>query len=120
MGKEKEREVAVPEKDEKAVMVACCLEGENAERIKEKVLLKIGEKLEDRSNVVMTRLNNEDLEQIDALIEVDAFKSRSEAAAFFIKEGIRARKDLFLKIMPTVEKIRGLKEQAKKSLAKTE
>jgi len=48
---------------------------------------------------------------------VEAFKSRSEAAAFFIKEGIQARKDLFQKVMPTVDKIRELKEQAKKSLS---
>lgn len=119
MSKEEgEKKETVPGKDEKAVMVACCPEGEDAERIKEKVLLRIGEKLEGRSNVVMTRLNDEDLKQIDALVEVEAFKSRSEAAAFFIKEGIQARKDLFLKVMPTVEKIRELKEQAKRSLAK--
>jgi len=107
-----------PEKDEKIVMLACCPEGEDAQKIKEEVLLKIGEKLEDRSNVVMTRLNDEDLTQIDALVEIEAFKSRSEAAAFFIKEGIQARKDLFEKVMPTVMKIRELKEQAKKSLVK--
>jgi len=51
-------------------------------------------------------------------VEVEAFQSRSEAAAFFIKEGIQARKDLFQKVMPTVDKIRELKEQAKKSLSK--
>ena len=107
-----------PKKSEKVVMIACCPEGEDAEKTKEKVLMKIGEKLEGRSNVVMTRLNDEDLKQIDALVEVEAYKSRSEAAAFFIKDGIQARKDLFLKIMPTVEKIRELKEQAKRSLAK--
>jgi Arc/MetJ-type ribon-helix-helix transcriptional regulator len=60
------------------------------------------------------------LKQIDALVEVEAFKSRSEAAAFFIKQGIQARKDLFAKVMPTVEKIRELKEQAQKELSKKE
>lgn len=117
---EKEKKKISPEKEEKAVMVAaaCCPEGEDAERIKEKVLLKIGERLDGRSNVVMTRLNDEDLTQIDALVEVEAFKSRSEAAAFFIKEGIQARKDLFHKVMPTVDKIRELKEQAKRSIVK--
>ncbi|UCB60208.1 MAG: hypothetical protein JSW72_08900 [Candidatus Bathyarchaeota archaeon] len=119
MGKDaSERKNAVPEKENKAVMVACCPEGEGAEKIHEKVLLRISEKLEGRSNVVMTRLNDEDLLQIDALVEVEAFRSRSEATAFFIKEGIQARKDLFLKVMPTVEKIRELKEQAKRSLVK--
>ncbi len=119
MGRENsEKKTTSNEKDETVVMMTCCPEGEDAEKIKEKVLLKIGEKLEGRSNVVMTRLNDEDLTQIDALVEVDVFKSRSEAAAFFIKEGIQARKDLFKKVMPTVDKIRELKEQAKKSLVK--
>ena len=119
MGKEKgEKEETESEKDEKIVMMACCPEGEDVDKIEEKVLLKIGERLDGRSNVVMTRLNDEDLTQIDALVEVEVFKSRSEAAAFFIKEGIQSRKDLFQKVMPSVEKIRELKEQAKRSLVK--
>lgn len=97
-----------------------CPEGEDAEKIKEKVLMKLGKELGGRSNVVMTRLNDDDLKKIDALVEVEAFKSRSEAAAFFIKEGVQARKDLFQKVMPTVEKIKELKEQAKESLSREE
>jgi len=104
----------------KCVIKMHCPEGEDAEKIKEKVLMKLSEKLEGRCNVVMTRLNDDDLEQIDSLVEVDVFKSRSEAAAFFIKEGMQARKDLFQKVMSTVEKIRELKEQAKKSLGENE
>ncbi|MDH5783173.1 MAG: ribbon-helix-helix domain-containing protein [Candidatus Bathyarchaeota archaeon] len=107
-------------KKKKYVMTMCCPEGEEADKIKEKILLKLGKGLEDRGNVVMTRLNDEDLKQIDALVEVEVFKSRSEAAAFFIKEGMQARKDLFQKVMSTVEKIRELKEQAKKSLSQEE
>lgn len=119
MGKESSKERKPHrEEDEKVVMMACCPEIEDTEEVQEKVLLKIGEKLEGRSNVVMTRLNDEDLTQIDALVEVEVFKSRSEAAAFFITKGIQARKDLFEKVMPSVEKIRELKEQAKKSLVK--
>lgn len=93
-------------------MVVCCPEDEG--------LLKIGAKMECRGNVVMTRLSDDDLKQIDALVEVEAFKSRSEAAAFFIKEGVRARRDLFEKVMPTVDMIRELKEAAKKSLGDVE
>jgi len=102
----------------KKIMVKMhCPEGEDAEKIKEKVLMRLGKELGDRSNVVMTRLNNDDLKKIDALVEVETFKSRSEAAAFFIKEGVQARKDLFEKVMPTVNKIKELKEQARKSLS---
>lgn len=107
-------------KKRKYVIKMRCPEGEDAEKIKEKVLMRLGKELGDRSNVVMTRLNDDDLKQIDALVEVEAFKSRSEAAAFFINEGMKARKDLFQKIMPTVDKIRELKEQAKKSLGEGE
>lgn len=105
-------------KPHKLMIKMHCHEGEDAEKIHEKVLMKLGKHLGGRGNVVMTRLNDDDLKQIDALVEVEAFKSRSEAAAFFIKEGIQARKDLFQKVMPTVEKIRELKKQAKKSLSK--
>jgi hypothetical protein len=109
------------EKSEKIVMMACCPEGEGkvaTDQFREEILLKLGKGLGDRGNVVMTRLDDVDLKQIDALVEVEAFKSRSEAAAFFIKEGIQARKDLFEKVMPTVDKIRELKEQAKRELNK--
>jgi Arc/MetJ-type ribon-helix-helix transcriptional regulator len=109
------------EKSEKIVMMGCCPETEGkvaTDQFREEILLKLGKGLGDRGNVVMTRLDDVDLRQIDALVEVEAFKSRSEAAAFFIKEGIQARKDLFEKVMPTVEKIRELKEQAKRQLNK--
>ncbi len=120
--KKKEIETQDEEDDEVGAAI-CCMDGEDfgqelAKNIRKKVLLKIGGELEGRGNVVMTRLSDEDLKQIDALVEVEAFQSRSEAAAYFIKEGIQARKDLFQKVMPTVDKIRELKEQAKKSLSK--
>jgi hypothetical protein len=43
-------------------------------------------------------------------------KSRSEAVAYFIHEGIKARKDLFDKVTPTVEKIHQLKKSIKETL----
>jgi len=100
-----------------------CIPDEEAEivgkEVKEKILEKIGEKLqklEGRSNVVLTRLNDEDMKKLDALVEIELFKSRSEAVAFFVRGGIQARKDLFEKVMPTVEEIRRLKEQVKRAL----
>lgn len=111
------------EKQAKVLMMSCCSEDENktiSDELKDEICIKLGKDLGDRGNVVMTRLDDADLKQIDALVEVEAFKSRSEAAAFFIKQGIQARKDLFQKVMPTVEKIRQLKEQAQKELSKKE
>jgi hypothetical protein len=84
--------------------------------IAEKVQTKLSEKLGGRDNAVMTRLNDEDLGKLDALVELEVFRSRSEAVAFFVREGMRSREDLFASIMPTVDKIRELKEQAKRSL----
>ena len=106
---------------EKVAMMICLPEGEGkstSPQLKDEILMKLGSGLGERGNVVMTRLDNADLKRIDALVEVEAFKSRSEAAAFFIRQGMDARKDLFDKVMPTVEKIRDLKEQAKKELGK--
>ncbi len=104
--------------EEEEHIIMCCGEenSEMSEKVREKVLMRLGERLEGRGNVVMTRLHDDDLEQIDALVEIEAFKSRSEAVAFFIKEGIQARRDLFEKVSPTVDKIRELKEKARESL----
>jgi Arc/MetJ-type ribon-helix-helix transcriptional regulator len=104
----------------KIVMMACCPEGEGvaSQELKDGILLELGKGLGDRGNVVMTRLDDAHLKRIDALVEVEAFRSRSEAAAYFIRQGIHARKDLFDEVMPTVDKIRELKQQAKRELSK--
>lgn len=125
VGKEKMKENVgkSDEAKEKVAMMVCCPEGESktvSPQLKDEILMKLGNGLGDRGNVVMTRLDDVDLKQIDALVEVEAFKSRSEAAAFFIRQGMLARKDLFEKVMPTVQKIRELKEQAKRELSKKE
>lgn len=93
----------------------CCDPDLNPD-LRDEILETVGEALSGRENVVMTRLNDEALEKIDALVEIELFKSRSEAVAFFIAEGMNSRGDLFDRVMPTMEKIRQLKEQLKRSL----
>ena len=44
-----------------------------------------------RDNVVMVRVDSETAEKLDAWVETDAIKSRSQAAALFIREGLRVR-----------------------------
>jgi len=100
------------------IVICCSDENKIPDKVREKVLMKLGHRLGGRGNVVMTRLNDDDLKKIDSLVEVEIFKSRSEAAAFFIKEGIQARTDLVEKVMPTVEKIRELRKQARESLGR--
>jgi hypothetical protein len=111
------------DEQKKVAMLVCCPEGESkvvSPQLKDEILMKLGNGLGERGNVVMTRLDDADLKQIDALVEVEAFNSRSEAAAFFIRQGMLARKDLFDRVMPTVEKIRELKEHARRELNKKE
>jgi len=119
MGKEKTK--SDNGKQEKTAMMICIPEGEGKKgslRLQDRILMELGSGLGGRGNVVMTRLDDTDLKRIDALVEVEAFKSRSEAAAFFIRQGIQSREDLFEKVMPTVDKIRELKETAKRELGK--
>ncbi|NIP36068.1 MAG: hypothetical protein GWN18_13985, partial [Thermoplasmata archaeon] len=84
--------------------------------ITERIHTKLSKKLGGRDNAVMTRLSDEDLGKLDALVELEVFRSRSEAVAFFVREGMKVREDLFASVMPTVDRIRELKEQAKRSL----
>ncbi len=46
---------------------------------------------ERRENVVMVRVDNRTQKSLDAWIEAGAVKSRSEAAALFIREGLNVR-----------------------------
>lgn len=68
---------------------------------------------EPRNNVVMCRVNDRDLDAIDALVEAGARATRSDAAAWLIHAGIESNKALFDKLHATVVEIRRLREQAK-------
>lgn len=46
-----------------------------------------------REHVVMVRVDAETRDALDAWVETGAVKSRSEAAALFIREGLRVRKE---------------------------
>lgn len=76
-----------------------------------------------RDNIVMTRLWDSDLRIVDALIALDIFKSRSEAVAFLVHEGIQAKKTLVDTILPAIERIEEIKrltrEQAVEALHKS-
>jgi Arc/MetJ-type ribon-helix-helix transcriptional regulator len=99
------------------IICACPEDLPNLQNIQQ-VAHSIRDILKERGNVIMTRLSDEDLEEIDALVELELFKSRSEAVAYFVHEGTKARKDLFEKVKPTVDKIRQLKKEARENLEK--
>jgi len=118
MEKESRKEKKKETEDSKVGIICACPEDlPNIQNIQQ-VGHSIRDILKERGNVIMTRLSDEDLEEIDALVEVELFKSRSEAVAYFIHEGIKARKDLFEKVKPTVDKIRQLKKEARETLKK--
>lgn len=50
-----------------------------------------------RGHVVMVRLGDDALRQLDGLVESGLFGSRSEAAAFLIGTGIEANEELLTK-----------------------
>ncbi len=67
--------------------------------------------LAGRDNVVMVRINKESLAKLDELVDAGIVTSRSEAAAFLIGEGIKARKPLFDRIAEKTAEIRRVKEE---------
>lgn len=74
-------------------------------------LSALKEGLRGRSNTLMTRVGDEDLDRLDLLVESGLFESRSEAAAFLIHAGLEARSDLVAKVEDTAQRIANLKSQ---------
>jgi len=72
--------------------------------------------LSGRDNVVMVRLNKESLGRLDELVDAGVVGSRSEAAAFLIREGAIRRQGLFDQISGKIEEIRKAKEELRKLL----
>ena len=66
---------------------------------------------ETRDSVVMVRLNRESLQKIDEFVDCQVTKSRSEAAALLINEGIKAKTDLFNEVAEQAEIIRQARER---------
>ena len=69
-----------------------------------------------RDNVVMVRVSHESLARLDELVDCGLTNSRSEAAAFLIAEGVKARQDLYAKIADQSQVIRQAKERLKELL----
>jgi hypothetical protein len=69
-----------------------------------------------RDSVVMVRLSKDSLERLDELVDSGVTNSRSEAAAFLIGEGVKARSDLFDKIAAQTRVIREAREKLRQLL----
>ncbi len=64
-----------------------------------------------RDNVVMVRVNEGDLNRIDELVDSGQFNSRSEATAFLISEGIKAKQQMFEKMAEKISQIQNLRTE---------
>jgi Arc/MetJ-type ribon-helix-helix transcriptional regulator len=68
-----------------------------------------------RGNVVMVRLANEAVAQLDLLVEAGLFGSRSEAAAFLVGAGIRSQQKLFERIAGKSTEIQKLRRELREA-----
>ena len=63
---------------------------------------------------VMTRMSSDIVMILDALVELEIFKSRSEAVSAFVEQAISSRIHLFEEIKTQAADIRQLRDSAKK------
>ncbi len=75
--------------------------------------------LRKRANTIMTRVSHEDLLVLQALVELEIFKSISEAAAFLIHDSITKKMDHYNKIREISEEIKKKKLEAVRTLLET-
>jgi Arc/MetJ-type ribon-helix-helix transcriptional regulator len=68
---------------------------------------------QNREISVMTRMSADIVEILDALVELEIFKSRSEAVATFVERMIYSRKPLFEEIRDQARDITKKRESAK-------
>jgi Arc/MetJ-type ribon-helix-helix transcriptional regulator len=68
---------------------------------------------QNREISVMTRMSTDIVEILDALVELEIFKSRSEAVAAFVERMIYSRKSLFEQIRDQARDITKKRESAK-------
>ena len=69
-----------------------------------------------RDSVVMVRMSKASLDRLDELVEAEVAGSRSEAAAFMIDEGIKAKQGLFDTMADKLEQIKKTREELKELL----
>lgn len=98
----------------KTVRVAIVKGVDAAESIGENIRDTIQGMRGSRDNVVMVRVDKASLDRLDELVEAGIMGSRSEAAAFLIAEGIKARQPLFDRIGEKIQQIRQAKEELRK------
>ena len=73
-------------------------------------------KLEDEDQIkrinVMTRIRADVVDVLDALVELGAFNSRSDAVASYLEHNILAKKDLYGKLKERAKEVGKMRESA--------
>jgi len=82
--------------------ITCCASGDP-------LVAAIQNALVDREHVVMVRVNAHILQQLDMLVDASICRSRSSAATFMIREGIKANAALFDKVAGATTQIAELR-----------
>ena len=67
----------------------------------------------------MTRLSNDIVEILDALVELGVFKSRSEAVAAYVEKSILPHMDRYEKIKIQAQQVGDLREAAMEIITET-
>lgn len=64
-----------------------------------------------RDQVVMVRVDSDTSRDLDAWVETGAVKSRSEAAALFMREGLKVRADELSRLKEALDDVEGARER---------
>ena len=96
-------------KDSKRVKVVCVAPG-----LKD-LVDELGKS--PRDQVVMVRVDLETSDELDAWVETGAVKSRSEAAALFIREGLRVRADELERLRGALQDVEEARERLREQAA---
>jgi Arc/MetJ-type ribon-helix-helix transcriptional regulator len=70
-----------------------------------------------RDATVLLRVSESVADSIDRLVTSGVFKSRAEAAAFLVEEGIKAQAPLFARIQLKMEEIEKLRDELRHSIS---
>jgi Arc/MetJ-type ribon-helix-helix transcriptional regulator len=63
---------------------------------------------------IMTRLTSDTVEIIDTLVELDVFRSKSEAVSVYVEKEIASQMDLYEEVRLLGRKLSEMRESAKK------
>ena len=70
-----------------------------------------------RDTTVLLRLSDESSDKVDTLVSAGVFRSRAEAAAFLVEEGIKAQSALFRRIQDKLTEIEKLRDELRTSIS---